>query len=86
MALPNKNIVQTSVKMMDVPANGCFTSTSRENHFSLGEGSRVGSHKNTATDHTGLRAELDGLVAHLYELTDAEFRHILGTFPLDLPG
>ena len=29
-----------------------------------------------------LRAELDGLVAHLYGLTEAEFTHILGTFPL----
>jgi hypothetical protein len=29
-----------------------------------------------------LRAEIDGLVAHLYGLTEAEFVHILGTFPL----
>ncbi|GHU33738.1 hypothetical protein AGMMS50256_26240 [Betaproteobacteria bacterium] len=29
-----------------------------------------------------LRAEIDGLVAHLYGLTDEEFLHILGTFPL----
>ena len=29
-----------------------------------------------------LRAELDGLVAHLYGLTEAELVHILGTFPL----
>ncbi len=29
-----------------------------------------------------LRAELDGLIAHLYGLTEAEFSHILGTFPL----
>ncbi len=29
-----------------------------------------------------LRAELDGLVAHLYGLTEAEFAHILATFPL----
>ena len=29
-----------------------------------------------------LRAELDGLIAHLYGLTEAEFAHILGTFPL----
>jgi len=29
-----------------------------------------------------LRAELDGLVAHLYGLTPTEFRHILSTFPL----
>jgi hypothetical protein len=29
-----------------------------------------------------LRAELDGLVAHLYGLTETEFAHILVTFPL----
>ncbi|WP_162178629.1 helix-turn-helix domain-containing protein [Deinococcus marmoris] len=37
------------------------------------------------TDEAGraaLRAELDGRVAHLYGLTEAEFTHILATFPL----
>jgi hypothetical protein len=29
-----------------------------------------------------LRAELDGLIAHLYGLTEDEFAHILSTFPL----
>src|SRR5581483_256776 len=29
-----------------------------------------------------LRAELDGIIAHLYGLTEEEFRHILDTFPL----
>jgi hypothetical protein len=29
-----------------------------------------------------LRAELDGLIAHLYGLTEEEFKHILKTFPL----
>jgi hypothetical protein len=29
-----------------------------------------------------LRAELDGLVAHLYGLTEDEFAHVLSTFPL----
>ena len=29
-----------------------------------------------------LRAELDGLVAHLYSLSEEEFTHILATFPL----
>lgn len=29
-----------------------------------------------------LRAELDALVAHLYGLTEAEFAHVLATFPL----
>lgn len=34
------------------------------------------------SERARLRAELDGLVAHLYGLTEAEFAHILGTFPL----
>ena len=29
-----------------------------------------------------LRAELDGMIAHLYSLTEAEFTHILSTFPI----
>jgi hypothetical protein len=29
-----------------------------------------------------LRAELDGLIAHLYGLTEAEFAHVLSAFPL----
>jgi hypothetical protein len=29
-----------------------------------------------------VRAELEGMIAHLYGLTAEEFRHILGTFPL----
>lgn len=43
------------------------------------------SHRDGATDpaeRARLRAELDGLVAHLYGLTETEFVHILGTFPL----
>ena len=43
------------------------------------------SHKGGATnpaERALLRAELDGLVAHLYGLSEAEFAHILGTFPL----
>jgi hypothetical protein len=35
-----------------------------------------------ATSRARLRAELDGLVAHLYGLTEQEFAHILSTFPL----
>ena len=43
------------------------------------------SHQDGATDpaeRARLRAELDGLVAHLYGLTETEFAHILSTFPL----
>ena len=34
------------------------------------------------SERAKLRAELDGLVAHLYGLSEEEFTHILGTFPL----
>ena len=43
------------------------------------------SHKQGVTEFAGrakLRAEIDGLVAHLYGLTEEEFVHILSTFPL----
>lgn len=46
---------------------------------------RLGSHKDGVTDESErarLRAELDGLVAHLYGLTEYEFSRILETFPL----
>jgi hypothetical protein len=45
----------------------------------------LGSHKNGVTDPTErakLRAELDGMIAHLYGLTEEEFTHILSTFPI----
>lgn len=46
------------------------------------------SHKQGATDpaeRARLRAELDGLIAHLYGLTEEEFAYILTTFPLVAP-
>lgn len=49
----------------------------------------LGSHKKGVKDEAGraqLRAELDGLVAHLYDLTEDEFAHILSTFPLVAEG
>jgi hypothetical protein len=43
------------------------------------------SHKNGVTDETEraqIRAELDGIIANLYGLTEAEFSYILTTFPI----
>ena len=40
----------------------------------------VGQHG--AANRPGGSAELDGLIAHLYGLTEDEFAHILTTFPL----
>lgn len=51
----------------------------------LAKESGIGSHKQGVTDpakRAHLRAELDGLIAHLYGLTEAEFTYILTTFPL----
>lgn len=45
----------------------------------------LGSHKNGITDEkqrAQLRAELDGIIAHLYGLTEEEFKYILTTFPI----
>ena len=45
----------------------------------------LGSHANGVTDpaqRAQLRTELDGLIAHVYGLTEEEFSHILSTFPL----
>ncbi|XZN92004.1 MAG: Eco57I restriction-modification methylase domain-containing protein [Microcoleus sp.] len=45
----------------------------------------LNSHREGVTDETeraNLRAELDGIIAHLYGLTEAEFAYILTTFPI----
>jgi hypothetical protein len=45
----------------------------------------LGSHQQGVTDETErakLRAELDGMIAHLYGLTQEEFAYILSTFPI----
>lgn len=45
----------------------------------------LGSHKSGTTnevERAKLRAELDGMIAHLYNLTEEEFAHILTTFPV----
>ncbi|MGL5083919.1 MAG: Eco57I restriction-modification methylase domain-containing protein, partial [Microcoleaceae cyanobacterium] len=52
---------------------------------SLGEGFRVRANEGHITnevDRAKLRAELDGIIAHLYQLTEIEFAHILSTFPI----
>jgi hypothetical protein len=48
----------------------------------LPEGESVSYGATDPTERARLRAELDGLVAHLYGLTETEFAHILSSFPL----
>ncbi|MGK7890204.1 MAG: hypothetical protein AB4042_12785 [Leptolyngbyaceae cyanobacterium] len=45
----------------------------------------LGSYHNGVTDPSDraqLRAELDGMIAQIYNLTEPEFAHILSTFPI----
>jgi len=45
----------------------------------------LGSHHNGVTDPAGrakLRAELDGIIAHIYGLSEDEFAYVLSAFPL----
>ncbi|MCT7949378.1 hypothetical protein NG798_06240 [Ancylothrix sp. C2] len=51
----------------------------------LAEEVGLGSHQNGVTNETErakLRAELDGMIANIYGLTEEEFAHILTTFPI----
>lgn len=51
----------------------------------LAEEIGLGSHKNGITneiERAHLRAEMDGMIAHLYGLTEDELSHILSTFPI----
>lgn len=51
----------------------------------LAQAAGLSSHADGASEpseRARLRAELDGLVAHLYGLSEDDFAHILSTFPL----
>jgi hypothetical protein len=47
-----------------------------------GRGEKEGKGVTDPVERAKLRAELDGIIAHLYELTEEEFAYILTTFPL----
>jgi hypothetical protein len=72
---PFSDIVQRAAKLI------CTTPEFDELAQEVG----LGSHTNGVTDETErakLRAELDGIIAHLYGLTEEEFAYILTTFPI----
>jgi len=59
----------------EVGLNPCSTNFSAE-----GRAARYGTAD--PTERAGLRSELDGMVAHLYGLSESEFAHVLSSFPL----
>ena len=70
-----KEIVERAAKLI------CTTAE----YDDLAEEVGLGSHHNGVTNEVQrgkLRAELDGIIAHIYNLTEDEFAHILKTFPI----
>ncbi|MBF2058076.1 MAG: ATP-binding protein [Cyanobacterium sp. T60_A2020_053] len=71
-SIPNKNATQR-------PSSGDIN-TSDPPQPPLLKGGENAEGENAEREN--LRAEIDGMVAHLYGLNEREFRHILSTFPL----
>ena len=65
----------------DIGMEGAINSSNRSKQRWSPSVAAVASH-----ERSQLRSELDALVAHLYGLTEEEFRHVLSTFPLVDPG
>ena len=81
--LPRPTDSAPSFKLIVARAARLICTTTEFDALALEVGLR--DHRDGATDpaeRARLRAELDGLVAHLYGLTEDEFVHILATFPL----
>jgi hypothetical protein len=72
---PFRKIVERAAKLI------CITPEFDDLAAAVG----LGSYNNGITDEVQraqLCAELDGIIAHLYHLTETEFAHILQTFPI----
>jgi hypothetical protein len=74
-SVPGKALVERAAKLI--------CTTPEFDSLAIGVGLR--DHRDgvtAATNRTKLRAEIDGLVAHLYGLTESQFEHVTATFPL----
>ena len=83
--LPMPRLNASDLKLRSISRRSARLICTTPEFDDLAKAAGLKSHKDGATDseeRARLRAELDGLVAHLYGLSEAEFAHILGTFPL----
>jgi hypothetical protein len=83
--LPMARLASDDARLRAVAVRSARLVCSRPAFDHLAQNVGLRDHRDGATDPTErarLRAEIDGLVAHLYGLTEAEFIHILASFPL----
>ncbi len=83
--LPVPRLSSTDARCISIATRAAKLICTEPVYDGLAQDVGLRSHQDGATDPTErarLRAELDGLVAHLYGLSEEEFTHVLGTFPL----
>ncbi len=83
--LPIPRLKEEDKYFQEIVENAAKLICTTEEFEQLAKEVGIGSHKNGVTEEAermAIRAKLDAIVAHLYELTLTEFQHILTTFPL----
>lgn len=83
--LPVPRLVKASQEFAPIVTRAARLTCTTPEFDDLAREVGLAAHADDATDpaeRARLRAELDGLVAHLYGLTEAEFAHVLQAFPL----
>lgn len=83
--LPVPRLAERDPRLAPIAARAAKLICTTPEFDALAKAVGLGSHKKGVTDpeaRAQLRAEIDGLVAHLYGLTEEEFSHILRTFPV----
>lgn len=83
--IPMPRLTEADPRLAPIAIRAAKLTCTTPEFDALAKAAGLGSHKKGVTDPEGraqLRAEIDGLVAHLYGLTEEEFAHVLRTFPV----
>ncbi|HSN98718.1 MAG TPA: hypothetical protein VLS89_10555, partial [Candidatus Nanopelagicales bacterium] len=83
--LPMPRLTEGDPRLTPIASRAAKLTCTSPEFDKLAKAVGLGSHKKGVTDpeaRAQLRAEIDGLVAHLYGLTEEEFAHILRSFPV----
>lgn len=83
--LPVPRLTEDDPRLLPIAMRAAKLTCTSPEFDALAKSVGLGSHKKGVTDpeaRAQLRAEIDGLVAHLYGLTEEEFAHVLRTFPV----
>jgi hypothetical protein len=83
--LPVPRLTEADVRLAPIALRAAKLTCTTAEFDDLARSAGLHSHENGVTDpeaRAQLRAEIDGLVAHLYGLTEEELAHVLRTFPV----